>query len=235
MQSNRKSLLLLLVTILFAGYVINIVSQGSSKPRDDAVPNLSTMLPGRLPGWSVKDRPVGETEEVRQKMGEILDYDAAINREYSKGLITIEVYVSYWSPGKAHFRAVYGHTPDVCWVQAGWKPTVQDPSYHFILNTEPVLTLKTGQYREFTIGKELFRVMFWQLLDGEPFTYGNFSYPPATAIFTDILTRGFDQKPEQWFIRISANVDFGRLKADRGFQELMRSMVQFGLKAKTSE
>jgi hypothetical protein len=81
------------------------------------------------------------------------------------------------------------------------------------------------------VGKEHLRVVFWQLLDGEPFTYGNFGAPPASAIFTDILSRGFNQKPEQWFIRISSNVDFDQLKADIGFQTLIRSMTNFGLDA----
>lgn len=229
MRAKKKHLLFVTVTVLFVCYVLYIAFHNVSKPHDKSVPELTSMLPGTLPGWSMKDLPVGETEEVRQKMGEILDYDAAIYREYSKGLKKVQVYMSYWTPGKAHFRLVYGHTPDVCWVNGGWKSDVRDPAYKFHLDEAPTLALKTAQYREFVIRKERLRVMFWQLLDGEPFTYGNYGEPPATAIFTDILSRGFNQKPEQWFIRISANIDFEQLKSDLGFQELMRSMEQFGL------
>ncbi len=196
------------------------------------IPNIGILLPDDIEGWRSEDFPVGDTEEVKRKMGEVLKYDAALFRQYSKGLIQIQVYISYWRPGKAHFRIVNGHTPDVCWVRAGWKPTVQNPSFNFSLETEPFLKLKIGQYREFSKGDELIRVIFWQLLDGEPFTYGNFGEPPVTAIFSDIISRGFNQKPEQWFIRISANIDFKSLESDEGFQLLMRSMTQFGLEAK---
>jgi hypothetical protein len=230
MRISSKSISLAVITGVLISLSFFAFFDRSSE-ENGTPPSITSMLPAKLPGWSLKDLPVGETEEVRQRMGELLDYDAAIYREYKKGLVTVQVYISYWTPGKAHFRLVYGHTPDVCWVRAGWKPTVQDPAYVLILDTDPPLTLKEGQYREFTVGKEHLRVVFWQLLDGEPFTYGNFGAPPASAIFTDILSRGFNQKPEQWFIRISSNVDFDQLKADIGFQTLIRSMTNFGLDA----
>lgn len=195
----------------------------------EAIPDIANMLPQKLPGWSSEDLPVGETEEVKRMMDQILNYDNAIFREYKKGFTKVQVYISYWTPGKAHFRLVYGHTPDICWVNGGWKPIVQDPAYHYVIGDTNPIYLKVGQYREFEFGHENTHVLFWQLLDGEPFTYGNYGIPPATAIFTDILDRGFDQKPEQWFIRISANVPFDRLKNDSGFEMLMRAMTKFGL------
>jgi hypothetical protein len=164
----------------------------------------------------------------------ILNFDEAIFREYEKGLIKVQVYMSYWRPGKAHFRSVYGHTPDVCWVRGGWRPIVQDSDYSFSLGGKVPLALKTGQYREFVIGDERIYVIFWQLLNGEPFTYGTYGEPPATAIFTDILTQGFKQKPEQWFVRISSNIGFEQLKNDLGFQLLMRSMTKFELEVPNS-
>lgn len=214
---------------LFCVFVGMIAWRITYRSELSSVPEIGRMLPSELPGWEVNDLPVGETEEVMRRMGEILNYDTAFLREYRKGLTRVEVYISYWMPGKAHYRLVYGHTPDVCWVKAGWESVVQDPAYGVRLNADQPLRLKTAQYREFLINHERLRVIFWQLLDGEPFTYGNFGPPPKTAIFKDILERGFDQKPEQWFIRISSNVDFDLLLADPGFKELMRSMTLFGL------
>lgn len=219
--------LFLIFSLLIVTVALVFTSAEKSDPNE--IPQLETMLPKHLPGWNVEDLPVGETEEVKQKMGELLNYDAAIFRKYTKGFIEVEVYISYWVAGKAHYRLVYGHTPDICWVNAGWVPAVQDASYRYLLPGNETVEFKEAQYREFKIGKEHLRVLFWQLLDGEPFTYGNFTYPPATAMFTDILERGFDQKPEQWFIRISANVDFDQLDRDLGFRELMKSMSNFGL------
>lgn len=206
-----------------------LVFTSTEKSVSNEIPQLETMLPNYLPGWKVEDLPVGETEEVKQKMGEILNYDAAIFREYSKGFVKVQVYISYWVAGKAHYRLVYGHTPDICWVNGGWVPTVQDASYRYLLPGNETVEFKEAQYREFKTGKDHLRVLFWQLLDGKPFTYGNFTYPPATAMFTDIFERGFDQKPEQWFIRISANVDFDQLDRDLGFRQLMESMKEFEL------
>jgi hypothetical protein len=228
MKMNGKRVFLSLIFCLLISMSV-LVFLSVDKSEVHIIPELEAMLPRALPGWEVEDLPVGETEEVKQKMGELLNYDAAIFREYSKGVVKVQVYISYWSAGKAHYRLVYGHTPDICWVNAGWIPRVQNPSYHYRLPSDETVKFKEAQYREFEIGKEYLRVLFWQLLDGEPFTYGNFTYPPATAMFTDIFKRGFDQKPEQWFIRVSANVDFERLKTDMGFQELMSSMSNFEL------
>ncbi len=229
MRKTKKLSLLILISSLLSFFCVYLWVGSLSASKATSIPDLETMLPNAIPGWSVEELPVGETEEVKRRMGSILNYDAAIVREYSKGLTKVQVYLSYWTPGKAHFRLVYGHTPDVCWVNGGWSLDVRDPAYKFQLDGDPALTLKTAQYREFVIGSERLRVMFWQLLDGEPFTYGNYGEPPATAIFTDILSRGFHQKPEQWFIRISANRDFESIRNDPGFRELMYSMRQFGL------
>ncbi len=219
--------LILIFSLLIGTAVLVFISMEKSSIRE--IPNLEMMLPSYVPGWEVEDLPVGETEEVKQKMGEILNYDAAIFREYTKGFIKVQVYISYWVAGKAHYRLVYGHTPDICWVNGGWTPTVQDASFRYYLPGDETVEFKEAQYREFLGGKDHLRVLFWQLLDGEPFTYGNFTYPPATAMFTDIFERGFDQKPEQWFIRISANVDFDQLDRDLGFRKLMESMKEFEL------
>lgn len=213
--------------VFFLVTIYAFTNRPKSNPVD--LPDIAEMLPKALPGWEVTDLPVGQTEEVMRRMGEILNYDTAFLREYKKGITKVEVYISYWTPGKAHYRLVYGHTPDVCWVKAGWKSVMQNSSYIIQLDGTESVELKPAQYREFMINSEHLRVVFWQLLDGKPFTYGNFGPPPRTAIFTDILERGFNQKPEQWFIRISANVDFDQLFFDPGFQELMRSMAGFGL------
>ena len=229
MVVRKKMVLLFGVCAFLIFLLVNSVFQAPPTFENLEVPDIAAMLSGEILGWNVRDLPVGETEEVKQKMGEILDYDAAVFREYQKGLVKVQVYVSYWRAGKAHFRSVYGHTPDVCWVRGGWSMTDRNPEFNFSVSSDPPITLKTGQYREFTIGSEVLRVIFWQLLDGEPFTYGNYSTPPITAIMTDLLNRGFDQKPEQWFVRVSANTDFDRLARDPGFQSLISSISRFGL------
>jgi hypothetical protein len=219
--------ILLLMALLLCFFTFGVIK--NSGVEDTHIPDIAEMLPKEIGGWEANDMPVGETEEVKRKMGQILDYDSAIYREYKKGFKWIQVYISFWRRGKTHLRTVYGHSPDVCWTRAGWEPTLRDGNHTFTLDFEPEFRLKTAQYREFSLGTSSVRVLFWQLLDGEPFSYGNFGEPPVTAIFTDIFSRGFNQKPEQWFIRISSNVDFDLLKTDSGFETLIRSLEVFEL------
>ena len=129
--------MLALVALLFALLAFYTTLHDFSSELDKPIPDIGALLPTKLSGWSVTDRPVGETEEVMRRMGQILNYDTAFLREYNKGMAKVVVYISYWKPGKAHYRLVYGHTPDVCWTKAGWVSTVQDPAYNISLDTEP--------------------------------------------------------------------------------------------------
>ena len=226
---GRNSILLAGIAGLLGAVILFIFVNNRGEDTDAEAPDIETLLVNQISGWESEDLPVGETEEVKRKMGELLNYDAAIHRVYKKGHVQIYAYISYWKPGRAHFRNVYGHTPDVCWPLAGWEPTVRNPNYMLQVGADPVLKFKTAQYREFTLNNDRLRVLFWQLLDGEPFTYGNYGLAPLSSVFTDVFTVGFYQKPEQWFIRISANVDFENLERDKGFRELMESIAQFDL------
>jgi len=89
----------------FYGQVIDLV------PKQEDLP----------PGWTVEYKPIADTPEMKAKVDELLNYDDAVYAVYSKGLQRISVYIAYWTPGKMSQRLVAAHTPDVCWVGAGWR------------------------------------------------------------------------------------------------------------------
>lgn len=72
-------------------------------------------------GWKVDFQPIADTPEMKAKVDELLNYDDAVFTVYTKGSERLSVYIAYWAPGKMSHRLVAGHTPDVCWVGAGWR------------------------------------------------------------------------------------------------------------------
>jgi hypothetical protein len=73
------------------------------------------------PGWTVEYKPIADTPEMKKAVAELLNYDDAVYAVYSNGTRHLSVYIAYWTPGKMAQRLVAGHTPDVCWVGAGWR------------------------------------------------------------------------------------------------------------------
>ena len=104
---------------------VGLVVIGATRPRvrtftgalKELVPQAETM-----PGWAMGYRPVAETAEMQKVTTETLNYDDAIYAIYTRGEMRISVYAAYWMSGKMSYRLIAGHTPDVCWVGAGWVP-----------------------------------------------------------------------------------------------------------------
>lgn len=72
-------------------------------------------------GWKVDYLPIADTPEAKAKVDELLNYDDAVFAVYTRGTEQVAIYLAYWAPGKMSHRLVAGHTPDVCWVGAGWR------------------------------------------------------------------------------------------------------------------
>ncbi len=228
MNTVKKVILVGLILFLFLVTIVTFYINSGTNPKE-AFPEIASILPAELSGWDVTDYPIADSEEMQQVVDEALNFDAAIFREYKQNSTTLSVYIAYWKKNKSSFRSVSGHTPDVCWVQGGWKATSFENDYIMNIRANTLISLKPGQRRIYERHDQVQYVLFWQLLDGEPFSYGTNGLPPKMAFLTDIITRGFNQKPQQWFIRIASNRPFEELENDEGYRQILGSLEQVGL------
>ncbi len=210
--------------VLLAGLAL-VFLEGQPAPQRTFEGEVQDLLPNpdQIPGWTIEHQPIADTPELRAKVDQELNYDDAIFAVYTKGNQRISVYVAYWSPGKMPHRLVATHTPDVCWVGAGWRAT--ESSSHLSLEVGgPVKTLKPCESRVMELNGNTEHVLFWHLLDGTPMSYGTRGLPPWYATFADLFTRKLSQRPEQFFIRISSNQPFERWQGTDLFKQLVNRL-----------
>jgi hypothetical protein len=172
---------------------------------------LRKMLPTSVAEWHAEEKPIAETEEMQKAVGRILNYDEGVFITYTWGTRQVSVYLAYWSPGKMNYREVASHTPDVCWVGAGWNRKNMS-----IVPRLPIgeTLAPPGEARVFEMqGKEQY-VWFWHVIGSSVQSYRTGSKPAWYATVTDVFTRGLKQREEQFFIRISANEPLDNLLAD---------------------
>jgi hypothetical protein len=229
---------------------------------------LTSVIPDQIPGWVVKDLPIAETEEMKKAVDEILNYDDAVYRNYNQGQTTISVYVAYWKPGKMSPRLIAAHTPDVCWVNNGWKCTARDFAYPISLelgakSLEPgaksleltaksleltakssqltakssqltahnSIQLKPAQAGTYEIGGNVQHVLFWHLHKGELVAYDTGKQPPWYAALADLWRGGFNQRGEQFFIRIASNVPMSEAIKTDALRNALQALDPLGLYA----
>jgi hypothetical protein len=196
----KKSLLIVGVLLLVA---IGLVVYGSTQvPEPTFKGKLVDILPPAPPGWTMVKREIADTPEMKEAVGELLNYDDGVFVDYSNGKDRLSVYIAYWKPGKMSHRLVAGHTPDVCWVGNGWKKE----------HSETVTGLSTGNGREiapaegrlFTANGKGEYVWFWHLVGQEAKSYASGYAPPWYAPLKDLFEKGLQQRQEQFFIRLSS-------------------------------
>jgi hypothetical protein len=153
------------------------------------------------PDWEIEREEIASTPEMRRTVSELLNYDDAVFVNYVRGSDRISIYIAYWKPGKMSHRLVAGHTPDICWIAAGWNridahaaTALSDSSGIRVLPPEQRLMERNGA-REW--------VLFWHLVGHEILSYGA-ALPPWHASLTEMATKGLNQRDEQFFIRISS-------------------------------
>lgn len=160
--------------------------------------------PEEIPGWTVEYQPIADTPEMKAKVTELLNYDDAVYAVYTNGSQRLSVYIAYWAPGKMSHRLVAGHTPDVCWVGAGW--TKEDARSGVLLADGKGGMIQPAEMRVMSLNGHREYVVFWHLLDGRVVSYGTGWRPPWHAFWDDIWAMGIKQRQEQFFLRISSNL-----------------------------
>lgn len=194
--------------------------------------HVADLLPPAPSGWTKVARPIADTPEMKQKVDELLSFDDGAFYDYTSGASRLSVYVAYWQPGKMSSRLVAGHTPDVCWVNAGWRCIQRgETSYPLRPVGAPGAPALSGSSRLFPAEARLYAaggtteyVWFWHLVDGVPQSYGTGKEPPWYAGLQDLVRRGLDQRSEQFFIRISSSQPLEDVSLQPALSAVLRSL-----------
>lgn len=196
-----KKSVLLVGLLLLAG--VGLIIYGNNHiPAPSFHGKLAALLPPAPAGWTMTKREIADTPEMKQAVGELLNYDDGVFVDYSNGKERLSVYMAYWTPGKMSPRLVASHTPDVCWVGGGWKKESSETVTNLV--TESGNGLPPAEGRLFTAQGQPEYVLFWHMVGGEAKSYATGYAPPWYATITDVFGKGINQREEQFFIRISS-------------------------------
>ncbi len=213
-----------LVAVAIQAYPLFVTSE-ITKP--DSLDNL---ISRDLPGWSVEDLPLAETEELRNVVESRLRFDDAISRIYQQGNTQVILYVAYWSPGKEPIRLVQNHTPDRCWVSNGWICLDEEYAVSKTLPTSGT-ALKPAEWRIFEHGNNntVQHVLFWHIAGDDVVIYRRQEVMDRTAALKDIFRFGLNQRREQFFVRLSSNMPIEQIWDDPGVQQIIRDLADLCL------
>jgi len=216
--------------------VFSIVNPFGAEPAPGRGPHVADYLPTELEGWEVENKRLGATEAVEDRAEQILDLEDFVYRQYSREGTNefFEVYVAYWSPGRAAINEVSAHTPDRCWTKNGWELLDRE---HKVEREVDGKRLLPSEWRQFEIeGNEQF-VCYWHLVGGESYRYGDRTnaFPTPVSYVRDFLQSHLFGTGEQYFIRINSNVPFDQLWEDARFREVVASVSGLGLKIEPEE
>lgn len=191
--------------------------------------HLATALPGELPGWSGKSLPLGATEAVSGAVEKTLRFDDVYFREFRSRIGVISLYAAYWGPGKMPTQLVASHTPDRCWAENGWTC---DEVAHEVAPTSQSPMLLPGEWRVFSApGGQKLNVLFWHRVGGELYDYGHRinRMPSVWRWWRDAARQALRSPPEQYFIRLTSDVPFERLRGDPGWEQMLAALRRIGL------
>lgn len=196
----RRALFAFLALILIGA--IALIVYGGTRPRVQTFHGrLADLLPEAPQGWTRTMHPIADTPEMQAAVGELLNFDDGVFVDYTKQQQRLSVYIAYWKPGKMTHRDIARHTPDVCWVGAGWRCEARQT-----LDGADVAggRLMPVEARTFTAHRTSEFVWFWHVVGGRPKSYGTGGRPPWYAAITDAFTMGLGQREEQFFVRLSS-------------------------------
>jgi hypothetical protein len=195
---------------------------------------LSAMAPVAVNGWEVREQPLGDTESLREQVQQILQFEQAFFRVYRRGGTDVGVYVAYWGADQEmHPMDAATHSPDLCWINAGWREERHDYAYR--LQDGVGQDLKIAQFRVFTMENGARQeVLFWHLMGGR---LSGYALGPSSrwrarlpVLWDNKVNNLFGlRKREQFFIRISTNRTVEELVADPLWREIVAGLAPAGL------
>ncbi|OIR14875.1 hypothetical protein GALL_39910 [mine drainage metagenome] len=237
--AKRSSLSIVVVAggalVLCVG-VVFLVRGHRSEPNmgADVSPRLvhwfDARLPRDIPGWTSRPESLGQTEASSSAAAQTLNFDDVFYRAYFQAGRTFTLYAAYWRPGRMPVMQVAAHTPDVCWVSAGWnREAVRDRETIAC----PGVRLLPGQWRRMKLeGLGTVRyVVYWHLVGGRLFIKNRYfgSIPSPWDYWRIALKSALRGPPDQYFVRLSSSVPYAQLRKDPGFQRVVEALARLGL------
>jgi hypothetical protein len=233
-----RSLLYFGAAIVCALLALNVYIALKPAPKPRITASVASLMPLAPLGWTSKDLPIANTPESQARVESILHYDDAAYRIYQNGDIEVAVYIAHWLPGGSSPAKVGAHTPDTCWVDAGWTRKDREEA---VVRQVAGANLKPLEYGVFEKDGTSVNVAFWHLLGDDPVRYDLIGWRNGFAgrldrfhtLVQDFLSFGLDQRREQVLVRISSNTPLDQLWADPGFDHILSQISrEFGLYAK---
>jgi len=224
----KKTILIIGGIALIAIFGLQAYFAFTPPPKSTLEQSLAEILPSELPGWKIQDEPIADTPESSARVSDFLDFDDAVFRSYEKDKTKIGLYVAYWTPGKTSYRWAGAHTPDTCWVLAGWECSRREYSIPF---QHEGVQFQPAEYGIYETKIEKQHVYFWHLVGNEAYGYKQQGVPNVFASLIDIRHHGLNLRKEQFFIRLSSNQPLDALQQMEGFAEILDSLAELGLAA----
>ncbi|MBM3844052.1 MAG: exosortase-associated EpsI family protein [Verrucomicrobia bacterium] len=186
--------------------------------------DLARALPAALPGWATRELPLGETETVVEAVRGILNFDSYVYREFKRGAQVFTFYGAYWSAGLMPAQSVASHSPDNCWVLAGW--TCLEWRSRAALRGAAAGLGPVEERRFGSPGGEVVHVWYWHLQNGRSSAYGfrGDLLRYASRWLQDGFRQIFTGPPEQFFLRISSPRPLEELAGDPGLEQLLGTL-----------
>ena len=215
----RSSLGFALIILIFAVFIaIYTAMRTGSKA---AYAGLLDTLPVAQAPWTQHDMEVANTELMKKSVGELLNYDKTIFREYRNGDKVLQLYVAYWRPHKFDPRLIAIHVPDVCWVGNGWH--MSNPDYDYPVMLQGNQKAWPAQYRFFTMEDNSQHVLYWHVVDGQ---LSGYAQGPSGSPIGSSFARLWDGisgkgSGEQFFIRLSSPQPWDEWKDEPLFKAIV--------------
>ena len=189
--------------------------------------DLAAALPISGNGWRSADVPLGATEGVETRTETLLRFDDYVFRQYRRRDQSMSVYLAYWGSGRMPKRQINTHIPDVCWRNAGMR--MEEREDRFPLDWSDRSTLP-GQWRRFSHHGQDVHVIFWHLVGGEPYAYGNLTFvEKVVKVLEEPFESGFTLNNEQLFIRISSPDPIEDLIGDPFVESILDAIGPFSV------
>lgn len=218
---------LLVLVLALSAFAFRFLSP--SVEEAPVVEHLNDYIPEEIEGWQSNDLPLGPNEFASDRAERILRFDEFLYREFTRDDVEFSVYIAHWGKGRMPIREVNTHNPDRCWTENGWACT------DMIFNKDVELLGKEFQPAEWRIfedveGREVF-VMFWHLVEGEVYDFGERfnAIPHPSRWVQDVFHQAFRGSPEQYFIRITANVPLEEIWYEEPVVKVMEGLHRLGV------
>lgn len=216
----------LVVLVLSAAVFVRFYQPPEVEPGAAAPAVFSQLRQATAPGWRVSELPLGDTELVQAKVEQTLQFDHAVFLRFQNGSRDFAVYLAHWWPGKASPRTVRGHTPDVCWPNAGWMPVSErSKSIHQLAGR----TVSLCEFRRFEQHGVAQEVVFWHLLNGQVVPFWTGALPSPAQLWRAFRGEWRAIRGEQYFLRVSTSGSMEEIERDPFFQQVMSILGPLGV------